>query len=65
MDQRGEELIAIYHSHPASQAYPSPTDRSEAHYPEAIYILVSLRSSSPEVRAFRIREDAVREVVVA
>jgi proteasome lid subunit RPN8/RPN11 len=62
MDERGEELIAIYHSHPASQAYPSPTDRAEAHYPEAIYIVVSLRSSSPEVRAFRIREDAVTEV---
>lgn len=63
MDERGEELVAIYHSHPASQPYPSPTDRAEAHYPDAIHVLVSLRSSEPEVRAFRILPDgAVREV---
>jgi proteasome lid subunit RPN8/RPN11 len=64
MDENGEELVAIYHSHPASQPYPSPTDRAEAHYPEAVYILVSLRSETPEVRAFRIEDDAVREVTV-
>lgn len=57
MDEAGEELFAIYHSHPASPAFPSPTDRIEAHYPEALYILVSLRSGEPEVRAFRIRAD--------
>ncbi|HUQ40947.1 MAG TPA: M67 family metallopeptidase [Candidatus Limnocylindrales bacterium] len=61
MDERGEELVAIYHSHPASQAYPSPTDRAEAHYPDAFYILISLRSDTPEVRAFRITDDVVRE----
>lgn len=62
MDDRGEELVAIYHSHPASQPYPSPTDRAEAHYPEAVYVLVSLRTSAPEVRAYRIVDDMVREV---
>ena len=62
MDERGEELIAIYHSHPASQPYPSPTDRAESHYPDAVYVLVSLRSPTPEVRAFRIEDDIVREV---
>lgn len=66
MDDRGEELFAIYHSHPASQPYPSPTDRAEAHYPEAVYILVSLRTDDPEVRAYRILPDgAVREVTLA
>ena len=65
MDDRGEDLVAIYHSHPASQAYPSPTDRAEAHYPDAFYVLVSLRTSDPELRAFRIHPDgAVREVDV-
>lgn len=57
MDDRGEELLAIYHSHPVSQPYPSPTDRAEAHYPEAIYVLVSLRAEQPEVEAYRIKPD--------
>lgn len=57
MDERGEELIAIYHSHPVSQPYPSPTDRVEAYYPDAAYVLVSLRTPEAEVRAFRIGAD--------
>ncbi len=62
MDDRGEELVAIYHSHPLSQPYPSPTDRAEAHYPDAFYLLVSLRAPEPELRAYRIAPDgAVRE----
>ena len=72
MDDRGEDLVAIYHSHPASQAYPSPTDRAESaddrgapRFPGAVYVLVSLRGDEPEVRAFRIENDAVRELVLA
>ena len=57
MDERGEDLVAIYHSHPVSQPYPSPTDRAEAHYPEAFYVLVSLRTDEPELEAYRIKED--------
>jgi proteasome lid subunit RPN8/RPN11 len=65
MEANGEDLVAIYHSHPATQAYPSPTDRAESHYPEAIYLLVSLRDAAPDVRAFRIRDGWVREVTLA
>lgn len=66
MDERGEELVAIYHSHPASQPFPSPTDRDEASYPDAVHVLVSLRADEPEVRAFRILADgAVRELALA
>lgn len=62
--RRDEELVGIYHSHPVSQPYPSPTDRAEAHYPEARYLLVSLRSGEPELHAYRIDDGFVREVAL-
>jgi proteasome lid subunit RPN8/RPN11 len=58
------ELVAIYHSHPRTQAYPSPTDRNEARWPEAVYVLISLRAEAPELFAYRIKEGAVREIAV-
>jgi len=55
-------FLAIYHSHTASEAYPSPTDVRLAFWPEAYYILVSLQdSANPVVRAFRILDGAVAE----
>lgn len=65
IDAAGEELAGIYHSHPLSQPYPSPTDRAEARYPDAFYLLISLRTREPEIRAFRIGADGfIREVAV-
>lgn len=49
----GEELVAIFHSHPATPAYPSSRDVAEAYYPEVFYVIVSLREE-PEARAYRI-----------
>jgi proteasome lid subunit RPN8/RPN11 len=65
-DAGGESLFAIYHSHVASEARPSPTDvrmaffppgeiEREPMYPETYYILVSLAHEPPDVRAFFIR----------
>jgi len=55
-------FLAIYHSHTASEAYPSPTDVRLAFWPEAYYILVSLQDAAkPVVRAFRILDGAVAE----
>ncbi len=68
MDDRDEEPIVIYHSHTATEAYPSRTDISYASEPDAHYVLVSTRDASqPELRSFKIVDGAVTEedVVVA
>ncbi len=49
-----EELVAIYHSHPTTAAYPSQTDVAMAHYQEAFYVIVSLAKEPADVQAFRI-----------
>ena len=55
--ERGERLIAIYHSHPrAANPEPSPTDVRLAYYPSAVYFIVGLGSEEPCVRAFRIKD---------
>ncbi len=55
LDEQGLELVAIYHSHPKTQARPSPTDVRTAYYPDAFYVLVSLADfDSPIVRAYKI-----------
>ena len=57
MRERGEQLIAIYHSHSrATDPQPSQTDVRLAYYPSAVYFIVGLGSEEPCVRAFRIRE---------
>jgi proteasome lid subunit RPN8/RPN11 len=62
MDDRDEEPVVIYHSHTATEAYPSRTDTSLAAEPGAHYLLVS--TADPEltqVRSFRIVDGAVTE----
>jgi [CysO sulfur-carrier protein]-S-L-cysteine hydrolase len=54
MAANGWEMMAIYHSHPTSPAYPSETDVNLAYYPDAVCLIVSLAISPPEARAFRI-----------
>jgi [CysO sulfur-carrier protein]-S-L-cysteine hydrolase len=62
MDERDEEPVVIYHSHTATEAYPSRTDISYASEPGAHYVLVSTREPDrAEFRSFRIVNDAVTE----
>jgi [CysO sulfur-carrier protein]-S-L-cysteine hydrolase len=62
MDDRDEEPVVIYHSHTATEAYPSRTDISLAAEPGAHYLLVSTRVRDVvEVRSYRIVEGSVTE----
>jgi proteasome lid subunit RPN8/RPN11 len=62
IEEKGEELAAIYHSHTASPAYPSQTDINLAAYPDALYLIVSLAEDERELRGFRIVDGEVSEV---
>ena len=62
LDDRDEEPVVIYHSHTATEAYPSRTDISLAGEPGAHYVLVSTRDpDSVEFRSFRIVDGSVTE----
>jgi proteasome lid subunit RPN8/RPN11 len=62
IEDRGWQLAGIYHSHTRTEAYPSPTDRAQAFYPEAFYLLVSLADrETPVLRGFAIRDGEVEE----
>jgi proteasome lid subunit RPN8/RPN11 len=62
MDERDEEPVVIYHSHTATEAYPSRTDVDLAAEPGAHYLLVSTRDpGNPEIRSFRIVDRVVTE----
>jgi [CysO sulfur-carrier protein]-S-L-cysteine hydrolase len=62
MDDRDEEPVVIYHSHTATEAYPSRTDVSLAQEPGAHYLLVSTRADDEvEIRSYRIVDGEVNE----
>lgn len=60
-----QKHLGIYHSHPATAAYPSETDVRESFYPDCAYFIISLKGPGlPEVRAFRILSGSVKELEV-
>jgi proteasome lid subunit RPN8/RPN11 len=62
MDGRDEEPVVIYHSHTATEAYPSRTDVSLAQEPGAHYVLVSTRDPNhEEFRSYRIVDGEITE----
>ena len=63
MRERGEELFAIYHSHPTAPAIPSSTDLELAAYPDALYLIISLNTKGVlEMRGFHITEQVAQEI---
>lgn len=58
----GLEMIGIYHSHVASEAYPSNEDIKLAFYPEVSYAIISIKDKKhPCLRSFKIREGQIEE----
>ena len=65
MRKHGDQMVAIYHSHPHSPAYPSPKDISLAFYPDPVYLIIGLTGGErTEVRAFEIFDGKVCEVQI-
>ena len=68
VDEAGAVLVGVMHSHPRTQAYPSPTDVADAAHSDPfgtwVFVIVSLKHPDPELRAFRILEGAISEVRV-
>ena len=68
VDEAGAVLVGVMHSHPRTQAYPSPTDVADAAHSDPfgtwVFVIVSLEHPDPELRAFRILDGAITEVPV-
>jgi len=60
-EERGLEIIGVFHSHTHTDAYPSPTDVAQAPDPSWHYVLVSLRDVAPVVRSYRIEDGKITE----
>jgi [CysO sulfur-carrier protein]-S-L-cysteine hydrolase len=62
MRKDGLELLAIYHSHPATAPIPSRIDLADNPYEDSVvHLIVSLATSPPSVRGWRLTADSYRE----
>lgn len=66
LEDAGDDLVGIFHSHTRSPAVPSPTDRRTAQYPDAVYVLATLADADAApgdaLRAWRILDGDSREI---
>lgn len=63
LEEKGWEMLAIYHSHPMGPDVPSSLDVAQATYPDAAHVIVSLRDRQrPSVRAFQILGEVIVEI---
>jgi [CysO sulfur-carrier protein]-S-L-cysteine hydrolase len=58
----GRAIVGAYHSHTGTPAVPSPRDLAEAHYPDFVWIIVSLAGAAPDFRAWRMPSGIATEV---
>jgi proteasome lid subunit RPN8/RPN11 len=66
MRDQGEQLFAIYHSHPAAPATPSVTDLELAAYTDTLYLIISLDTQGVlEMRGFKIADKSAREMALS
>ena len=61
MRARGLDLLAVYHSHPTSQAVPSRTDLERNYSPDIVNLIISLLTDPPTVRGWWLTCEAYRE----
>ena len=62
LEEQGWQMAAIYHSHPLGPEQPSISDIQQAHYPETLTMIVSLKNrDEPTIRVFQIEEQTVTE----
>jgi len=64
IEDAGDDLGAIYHSHTRSAPLPSQTDINLAFYPEALYIIVGVKGPEDDVRAWNIVDGKVTEAAL-
>ena len=66
MDVRSKkmEILAVYHSHPATPARPSGEDIALAPDPGVSYVIISLAGSREDIRSFRIVDGIVEHEVI-
>jgi proteasome lid subunit RPN8/RPN11 len=57
MEDLGLDLLAIYHTHPDTESYPSAVDVEKAYFPEALCLIISLKMKDPQIRGFRISQN--------
>lgn len=71
MDDNEYDIVSIYHSHPVTRAYPSPTDVRDAYdpdlqeptYPGAVYIILTLMNpEAPEAHGYLLDRNAITEI---
>jgi proteasome lid subunit RPN8/RPN11 len=63
IEDRGDELGAVYHSHTRSEPYPSQTDINfSVNWPGIEWIIVGLTGDEPDIRSFLIEDGNVRQV---
>jgi proteasome lid subunit RPN8/RPN11 len=63
-EQRGLEVIGVYHSHTHTDPFPSPTDIEQAVDPSWHYVIVSLRQDVAATRSYRIADGRVEEELI-